>query len=342
MYKLFICSKCKGTFIVTSTTENTELCDNCKNEITRSLDSFSIKMPLHKKIYRNIVILSCKLDDKYKDKNNNSYIELIGFDLFEKKVVKLVDENGKKYGLHTYKKEIVKLRHGDVISVLVEFIDDIKCINMFRICNAPEMYEHTDFIQLWENYKSNYNYDICWSFNELLSINGYDEVYSIVYFSGTQIKKYKDKLQITFITSSTGQIHYVDCLDKTRKTGEFKNGNYLKGLCLLKATKRKNNNGYEYRMIKNMAKVIDEGQIKKDSKFNTDEFFESIDAEYILNDFIESLDINNTVEKFEPLMAENEEDYDEFTNYDRDIDYDFDYENDCEYDGDEEIYGYDE
>ena len=251
MYKMSVCKKCKGSFVITNNiekSENVNLCDRCRIQLQNKI---LIENPNKEKECRNIAILSCRTVKKY--------IELVGLDIFEGKVVKLVDENGKKFGLHTYNEKIAMLKYKDIISVPVKFIDDHKCMNMFRICGDFKKLDSTDFYKLRFKYKMIYNHDICCNFKDILNIGGYDEFYCIVHFSKTEIKEHKNKLQIAF--TANDKKYFVDCLDNRGKIGDV-----FKGMFLLRARKIKDSNSYKISMIKNMAKTINPDQENKNTE----------------------------------------------------------------------------
>lgn len=287
MCKECLCEKCKKSFVVTEPTENEKVCAMClqseelndkTEECKRSKKDLFIESALKEKGIRNIAILVCRtISNK---SSGNKYIELVGLDIFEGKVVNLVDENGKNKGLHTYKREIANFKFGDVISVPVKFVDNCICANMLRICGSGEEIKiigETDFIKLRAKYKNIYQHDICWTFEELITMERYKKFYCLAYFKETQIKKHREKLQISFVTTNGKPRYYVDCLDKTKG---IKDGKWMRGMCLLKAVKNGNtSNEYRYYMIKNMAKIASDKKMLESEEIPETLFLESNDED---------------------------------------------------------------
>ena len=251
MEKISVCRKCKGTYYIKVGECDPGLCEKCETEgmeniskkegiAIRKINELLIENPPIESQNRHIAVLLNKTEGKY--------IELVGLDIFEGKIVKLVDENGKKKGKHTYDEKIAELKYKDVISVPVKIVHDDKYMNVFRIVGEYELIkEKTDFIKLRDKYKHIFDHDICYSFDEVLNMDGYEEFYCLVNFTDTTLEKDKgkDKLQITL-----GDC-FVDWLVEKGREGDG-----VKGVCLLKAQKNGSAKRYQLYAVKSMAKII--------------------------------------------------------------------------------------
>ena len=108
---------------------------------------------------RNIAIISNRICEQ----KGRKYLEIVGLDIFTGKIVSLIDNHGKNYGLCSYSEECAKLKSRMVIKVAVELCENlfvqagskkqsIKLFNALRIKGKYEVLGTTNWFALKEKY----------------------------------------------------------------------------------------------------------------------------------------------------------------------------------------------
>ena len=178
--------------------ENIKLCTSCIGKCRRSkmfFDSFEDRFIIDENISiqpRIIVILLNKpIIIKQK-----KYREIVGLDVESGRIVKVVDENGKRFLCHTNNDNIARLKIQDVIKAPFKLVADTHEINVWRICGEFEKIGVTNIYKLKEKYRKTYWFDICSEFNDVIKSaqkpNKPFSYYCLVRFTGTPIKKIND------------------------------------------------------------------------------------------------------------------------------------------------------
>ena len=70
---------------------------------------------------RNIAIISKRTYEQ----NSRKYLKIVGLDIFTGKIVSLIDNHGKSYGLCSYSEDCAKLKPRTVIKVPVELCENV-------------------------------------------------------------------------------------------------------------------------------------------------------------------------------------------------------------------------
>ncbi|MDD6479482.1 MAG: hypothetical protein PUF48_06740 [Oscillospiraceae bacterium] len=107
---------------------------------------------------RNIAIISNRICEQ----KGRKYLKIVGLDVFTGKVVSLIDNHGKNYGLCSYSEDCAKLKSKMVIKVPVELCENvfvqagkisIKLFNVLRIKGKHEVLGTTNWFKLKEKYE---------------------------------------------------------------------------------------------------------------------------------------------------------------------------------------------
>lgn len=142
--------------------------------------------------YRNIVILDISTEKI----NNKDFLRIIGLDICTSTIVLIVDTNGKQFGLHNKNDEFMKLRNNTVIKAKFKYEPLEKFANVLRIISEFTIIGESDLKRLRIKYNDLNYYDYITSFEELSDmLEKYQnkEFYCITHFTGSEVKKYKNK-----------------------------------------------------------------------------------------------------------------------------------------------------
>lgn|GEM_PF-1753133 len=179
---------------------------------------------------RNVVIL---LNNSKKIGKTN-YVELIGLDVFTGKLVKIVDTNGLKVGLHTYNSEIINIKEQEVIKASFRIVATNECINTFRITSDFQQLGRSNLLKLHDKYNSIFDVDIYKSFDSIFRFienTTCNMFYVITKFTGTEVKQYKTKNKVSKFQIKMDKI-LVDINDNKIDI-KMKEGLYFRGIAVL-------------------------------------------------------------------------------------------------------------
>ncbi len=108
---------------------------------------------------RNIAIISNRICEQ----KGRKYLKIVGLDIFTGKIVSLIDNHGKNYGLCSYGEDCAKLKSRMVIKVPVELCENVfaqagkkqsvKLFNALRIKGKFEVLGTTNWFALKEKYE---------------------------------------------------------------------------------------------------------------------------------------------------------------------------------------------
>lgn len=112
---------------------------------------------------RNIAIISNRIFER----RGRKYLEIVGLDVFTGKIVSLIDNHGKNYGLCSYSEDWAKLKPKTVIKVPVDLCENIftqvdtkqnvKLFNALRIKGKYDILGTTNWFDLWQKYENLFN-----------------------------------------------------------------------------------------------------------------------------------------------------------------------------------------
>lgn len=108
---------------------------------------------------RNIAIISNRICEQ----KGRKYLKIVGLDIFTGKIVTLIDNHGKNYGLCSYSEDCAKLKSRMVIKVPVELCENVfvqtsknqsvKLFNALKIKGKYEVLGTTNWFNLKEKYE---------------------------------------------------------------------------------------------------------------------------------------------------------------------------------------------
>lgn len=142
--------------------------------------------------YRNIVII----DISTVTFNNKSFLRIIGLDILTSTVVSIVDTNGKQYGLYNNTDEFKNIRNNTVIKARFKYEPLDKFTNVLRISSEFSVIGESDLNKLRIKYNDLDYCNFITSFEEISEMveeHKNKEFYCITHFTGSEVKKEKDK-----------------------------------------------------------------------------------------------------------------------------------------------------
>lgn len=108
---------------------------------------------------RNIAIISNRICEQ----KGRKYLKIVGLDIFTGKIVTLIDNHGKNYGLCSYSEDCAKLKSRMVIKVPVELYENVfvqqgknqsvKLFNVLRMKGKYEILGTTNWFELRKKYE---------------------------------------------------------------------------------------------------------------------------------------------------------------------------------------------
>lgn len=108
---------------------------------------------------RNIAIISNRICEQ----KGRKYLKIVGLDIFTGKIVTLIDNHGKNYGLCSYSEDCAKLKSRMVIKVPVELCENVfvqqgknqsvKLFNVLRMKGKYEILGTTNWFELRKKYE---------------------------------------------------------------------------------------------------------------------------------------------------------------------------------------------
>ena len=166
-------------------------------------------------------------------KEHKKFREIVGLDVLSGGIVKIVDENGKRYGFHTDSEYISVLKINDVIKAPFKIAEDMPYINMWRIVGNYERIGETQLSNLREKYRSTHFFDICVEFDDVLAFaqESSNSFYCLTRFKGCKLKRHGQKLCLKMLEEQVA-------VDNENKNPTIKEGWTFKGIALLHVSKK--------------------------------------------------------------------------------------------------------
>lgn len=131
--------------------------------------------------------------------NNKKYLKIIGIDVITASIVLIIDTNGKEYGAHSYNESMLKLKSNTVIKATFKYTLLDNYANVLRITSDYSIIGESDIIKLKSKYYGLHYNNFINSFteiDELLKLYKDKEFYTFTHFTGTQLRKFKQRYQI--------------------------------------------------------------------------------------------------------------------------------------------------
>ncbi len=197
---------------------------------------------------RNIAIISNRICEQ----KGRKYLKIVGLDIFTGKIVSLIDNHGKNYGLCSYSEECAKLKSRMVIKVPVELCENvfvqatkkqsIKLFNALRIKGKYEVLGTTNWFELRKKYEELRNSTESESFELLVEPISVFKVFELfkncedasiyipVHFPGTHYIKTENS-KVSLYNPETGKS--FDFISATKKLLD-NTGKYVEGIVIAK------------------------------------------------------------------------------------------------------------